>query len=269
MLNYRSKPTTIAIGLAALMLLVLPQPLKTEDFNPNYIISDERLQDYRAMGRGEIQSFLKGKNSFLATYITEDVNGKNRRAADIIYQASRDHKISPKFLLVLLQKEMSIITRQNPSDRNLDYAAGYAVCDSCSFSDPKVIKYKGFGKQVDAAAGIMRWYYDNYKAETWIRQPLSTYSIDGTQVSPANLATGFLYTYTPHIEGNENFWKIWQSWFDQVYPDGTLLQAIDSPDVYVISDGKRRLIKNTSTLISRFDPKQVVQVPLTELTRYD
>ncbi|PIT87002.1 MAG: hypothetical protein COU33_00035, partial [Candidatus Magasanikbacteria bacterium CG10_big_fil_rev_8_21_14_0_10_43_6] len=157
-----------ALFVFTICLLFIPGLTSSSEFNPNYVISDEELQDWSSMGRGEIQAFLVNKNSFLANYIGQDINGKNKRAADIIYDASRAYKISPKYLLVMLQKEQSLVTSKNPTDRQLDYAAGYAVCDSCSFTDAKVLKYKGFGKQVDASAGIMRWYYDNVKTEAWI-----------------------------------------------------------------------------------------------------
>lgn len=268
---YITKPLLKGAFFGVLCALVLYpiSPSTAEEFNPDYVISDKDLQDYESMGRGEIQAFLLNKKSFLATYIAQDTKGKNKRAADIIYDASREYKISPKFILVLLQKEMSVVLDQDPTERQLDFAAGYAVCDSCSFSDEKVLKYKGFGKQVDAAAGIMRWYYDNVKSQTWIKQPYTTYSIDGIAVSPANYATGFLYTYTPHIEGNKNFWKLWQQWFKQIYPDGTLIKALNDPSVYFIQEGKRRHITSMSALISRFDPRSIVEVPYAELTRYE
>jgi len=258
-----------ALFVFTICLLFIPGLTSSSEFNPNYVISDEELQDWSSMGRGEIQAFLVNKNSFLANYIGQDINGKNKRAADIIYDASRAYKISPKYLLVMLQKEQSLVTSKNPTDRQLDYAAGYAVCDSCSFTDAKVLKYKGFGKQVDASAGIMRWYYDNVKTEAWIKQPFTTYAIDGTPVSPANYATGFLYTYTPHIEGNLNFWKLWNEWFDQTYPDGTLLKGLGDPAVYYIENGKKRAIQSMSVLISRFNTESIIEVPITELSKYD
>lgn len=260
---------TLTITLSIIVLGFTGTSTYSAEFNPNYVISDYDMQDFESMGRGQIQLFLENKNSFLAMYTAEAVDGKQKRAADIIFDASREYNISPKFLLVMLQKEMSVITRENPTERQLDFAAGYSVCDSCNFNDPKVLKYKGFGKQVDAAAGIMRWYYDNVEEESWIRQPNSTYAIDGVAVSPANLATGFMYTYTPHIEGNKNFWIIWQDWFEQVYPNGTLLKPLSGSDVYLLQNGKKRLVKSMTALRSRFNPKNIIEVPESELLRYE
>ncbi|MBT7928748.1 hypothetical protein HN682_02355, partial [Candidatus Peregrinibacteria bacterium] len=128
---------------------------------------------------------------------------------------------------------------------------------------------KGFGKQVDSAAGIMRWYYDNVNKENWIKRPPLSYSVDGQFITPTSYATGFLYTYTPHIQGNKNFWTLWQSWFDQVYPDGTLLKAGGGSNVYILQDGKKRKFASMTALATRYDPKQIITVPSSELSRYD
>ncbi|PIR04154.1 MAG: hypothetical protein COV59_03140 [Candidatus Magasanikbacteria bacterium CG11_big_fil_rev_8_21_14_0_20_39_34] len=237
-------------------------------FNPNFIISDEQLEDSDSMSRRDIQIFLDDKNSTLANYFTEDANGKRTKASEIIYEAAQEYKINPKYILVKLQKEQSLITDPTPTQKQLDWAAGYGVCDSCSMSDPKIQKFKGFGKQVDNAAGIMRWYYENTDTQSWIHKPFVDYIIDGQNVSPQTQATAFLYTYTPHIHGNLNFWKLWNEWFNQTYPSGTLLKAIGSPDVFLIQDGKKRKITNFRALITRFDPKLIVEVPSLELSTY-
>lgn len=238
-------------------------------FNPDYIISDEQLTDYKSMSKTDILLFLREKNSSLAKLKAPDVNGKKRTAADMIYRAAQEHKINPKYILVKLQKEQSLVTAKKPTQKQLDWAAGYAVCDSCSMDDPKIQKNKGFGKQVDSAAGIMRWYYDNVGKQGFIKKKDTTYTISGESVTPKTLATAFLYTYTPHRLGNENFWKLWQSWFGQTYPDGTLLKSADSPGVYVLSGGKKRLISSMSVLHSRYNTANIVTVPASEIARYE
>ncbi len=240
----------------------------TTEFDPNYIISDEEMQNWSCMDRADIQAFLTDHRSYLSNYRAEDWLGTRRLASDIIFQSAREHQINPKYLLVKLQKEQSLITSENPTQKALDWATGYGVCDSCSMNDPVLQKYRGFGKQVDNAAGIIRWYYDNYQTETWIKQNGESYLIDGQIVSPANLATGFLYTYTPHILGNQNFWKLWQKWFEQLYPDGTLIKSEDSPVVYLLQESKKRPIDSMTALITRFDPRLIIEMPESEITRY-
>lgn len=250
--------------------LLIPQlTFAVSPFNPDYIISDEQLTDYKSMSKSDIQLFLREKNSALAKLKAPDVNGKKRTVADMIYRAAQEHKINPKYILVKLQKEQSLITAKKPTQKQLDWAAGYAVCDSCSMDDPKIQKNKGFGNQVDSAAGIMRWYYDNVGKQGFIKKKDTTYTISGESVTPKTMATAFLYTYTPHRQGNENFWKLWQSWFGQTYPDGTLLKSADSPGVYVLSGGKKRLISSMSVLHSRYNTANIVTVPASEIARYE
>jgi D-alanyl-D-alanine carboxypeptidase len=168
----------------------------------------------------------------------------------------------------MLQKEQSLITDDSPTDGQLNWATGYAVCDSCSTDDPKVLKYKGFSSQVDNAAGIMRWYDERKDSFLKIKKDLPT-TIDDQPVTPESWATAFLYTYNPHIHGNKNFARIWENWFTQVYPNGSLLQASDSTDVWLIQGNKKRKFANRTALITRADPKMIVTVPSSELSNYE
>lgn len=260
----------IAFIFAASPLLPASQARGAEEtFDPSFILSDEELQDWDSMDRAGIQAFLEERGSFLPTYRTEDLHGTERLASDIIYRAAVDNNINPKYLLVKLQKEQSLITEDNPTQKQLDGATGYGITDGCGWTCETYFRNKGFGKQVDSAAGIMRWYYDNVNGQSWIKRPPLSYSIDGQFITPQTLATAFLYTYTPHIQGNKNFWTLWQTWFDQVYPDGTLLTPLDSPDVYIIENGKKRKFASMTALATRYDPKYIITVPASELSRYD
>ncbi|HAT03955.1 MAG TPA: hypothetical protein DCS29_04265 [Candidatus Magasanikbacteria bacterium] len=255
--------------ILVLILLLSPQVLLAADFDPNFIISDEEMQNYQSMTRSDIQAFLEEKGGYISNYHALDWEGTTRKASDIIYRAAQESKINPKYLLVKLQKEQSLVTAPDPTDKQLDWATGYGVCDSCSMSDPDIQKYKGFGIQVDRAAGIMRWYYEHMYAENWIKRANVTYTIDDTQVTPTSNATGFLYSYTPHLHGNENFWNLWQRWFDQIYPDGTLAKTTNDPSVYLIQGGKKRKFENMTSLLTRYNPNMIVTIPASELARYE
>jgi D-alanyl-D-alanine carboxypeptidase len=241
--------------------------LAQADFNPSFIISDPEMQDYQSLDRDEIQKFLDLKGSYLRGAFFEDASGTKMTAADIIYEAAQNYKINPKYLLVTLQKEQSLVTDDSPTQRQLDWATGYAVCDGCYLSDPKVVRYKGFGKQVDGSAGIIRWYYDN-TSHPVVKKKDTPIRIDDLDVTPASWATAFLYTYTPHLHGNANFWRIWNTWFSQVYPNGTLLQASSSSDYWVIDNGFRRHFKSKTALITRADPKLAIKVDEMDLQNY-
>lgn len=250
-------------GLTLQPVFVLAQA----DFNPHFILSDPELQDYQNWTRTDVQKFLDDKGSYLKQLMAEDASGTVKMASDIIFDAAEQYKINPKFLLATLQKEQSLITDDAPTQKQLDWATGYAVCDSCSMDDPKVMKYKGFGKQVDGAAGIMRWYYDN-EDKIFVKKKDTPIRVDGEDVIPGSWATAFLYTYTPHLHGNKNFWRIWNTWFEQVYPNGTLLTTPGSDDYWLIQDGKRRKFKNKTALITRVDPKIALATSEADLMNY-
>lgn len=235
-------------------------------FDPNFIISDAEMQDKTAMTRYDVDTFLNSKASYLRNYKTKDIDGKTKEASEIIYNAAKEYNINPKFILVTLQKEQSLVATTNPTQKQLDWATGYAVCDDCSMTDPKVMKYKGFAKQVDNSA----WQFNRYMLfpTKYNFKSGGTYNISDVSVTPKNQATASLYNYTPHLAGNESFWLIWNDWFAQGYPNGTLLKAVGGSDYWLIQDGKRRRFKSMNSLVTRTDPKYAVIVPDTELKNY-
>ncbi len=253
----------VLVGIIADPLLVVAQA----DFNPHFIISDQELQDLGTWTRADVQKFLDSKGSYLRTLQTENASGTPKLASDIIYDAAQMYQINPKYILVTLQKEQSLVTDDSPTQKQLDWAAGYGVCDSCGMDDEKIQKFRGFGKQVDNAAGIMRWYYE-HEDQPFIKRKDNPIRIDDKDVTPQSWATAFLYTYTPHLHGNKNFWRIWDAWFSQVYPNGTLLKSAESGDYWLVQEKTRRRFKNKSALISRLDPKLAVTVPDIELNNY-
>ncbi|PIZ96272.1 MAG: hypothetical protein COX80_01685 [Candidatus Magasanikbacteria bacterium CG_4_10_14_0_2_um_filter_33_14] len=258
-----------SLTFLTIISLLLPNISLATEFNPNFIITDEAMQNKDAMNATDIQVFLQEKNSYLSDFVTEYIDGTNRKASYIIYDSAQKYNISPKYLLVKLQKEQSLVTEDSPTQKQLDWATGFAVCDSCAMDDPKIQEYKGFVNQVDSAAAVMRSYYNKYVSQSWIKRAGQSYTIDGEIVTPANNATAFLYTYTPHLHGNENFWTIWQAWFEQSYPDGTLAKTSDSSDIYLIQDGKKRKIANMTSLVTRFDQNLIITIPASELAKLE
>lgn len=259
----------IALFLGGIFFITNTNTLHAiSDFDPDIILQDSQLENTRGMTKNDIQAFLVTQHSPLAKLRTPNTSGTEARASDIIYDAAKKYNINPKYLLVTLEKEQSLVTKKELEQRRLDWATGYAVCDSCKKDDPKIQKHKGFAQQIDGAAGIMRWYYNNLKKESWIKRAHQTYKIDNTEVTPKTHATAFLYNYTPHIQGNRNFWKIWQKWFSQVYPDGTLIRRKNSATVYIIKNGKKHPFTSTSARISRHGQAPVITVPYHEFIRY-
>lgn len=234
MLKQKVKKQAIITILLIISFLIPALKVDSQEFDPDFdkneIISQFQMFDYNSMTEAEIQSFLVSKNSYLANYSTEGwpINCDTKTGSDssncqtmvkmkasaIIYSAAQRYKVCPKFILTMLQKEQGLIQWNGiPPEKRLDWATGYAVCDGCSLSDPKVVKYKGFGKQVDNVAGAMRFYSDYANIYSYIKKAGTSYSISGEIVKPLNQPTANLYTYTPHIAGNYTFWRVYQRYF--------------------------------------------------------
>ena len=228
------------------------------NFDPGYIISDYQMGNYNSMNETEIQRFLKSKNSCNDTDITkytvgnkvsyfsetmpprtwhiknghfvcladEDFNGES--AAHIIYRAAQDYKINPQVLIVLLEKEQSLITDTFPHSGQYRSATGYGCPDTAACSS----KYYGFRNQVRNAASLFRTVLDG----GWTNYPLGnnyiqynpSASCGGSVVNIRSLATSALYRYTPYqpnaatlggwtdgcnAYGNLNFYKLFEGWF--------------------------------------------------------
>ncbi|HBF67464.1 MAG TPA: hypothetical protein DDW36_03510 [Candidatus Magasanikbacteria bacterium] len=247
----------------------LPQAVFALEFNPNLILNDAELTDYNSMTVVDIQKFLEYKGSYLAKYTAQDVNGEFKKASTMIYEAAQRHRINPRYILTTLQKEQSLIegVPKNKLDDRLDWAAGYGICDSCNKNDPTLAKFRGFGNQVDYAAGANRFYIDNpEKFSVRIGQAVR---IDGQTVIPQTQATVNQYIYTPHIHGNKNLWSIWNNWFTRRYPNGTVLQAVNDTTVWLIREGKKHLFETQSSFLSRYDTEEIIKVNPDELENYE
>lgn len=236
-------------------------------YDPGIIIEDHELFGGDLMSVEEIQMFLDSHRGLLKTYYTQDIDGRHQPAAAIIYNAAFRHNINPRILLVLLQKEQGLITDPTPYASQYDWAMGYAVCDNCDTNHPQVSQYKGFARQVDRAAWRLRYYVEHIDQFNF--RPGRNYLIDNVSVYIQNLATAALYNYTPHIQGNEIFYKLWQSWFYALsHPDGTLLQAFGEPGVWLIKDGVRHAFLNKAALTTRYSTSRIVQVPRSTIEQY-
>lgn len=253
-----------------------------DNFNPNYIISDFEILNHTSMTEKDIQNLLEKKNSYLASYSCDDPDGKAHKASKIIYNRATINKINPKFLIVLLQKEMSLIEDDSPTQRQLDWATGYG-CPDGSNCNPR---WKGFWKQVNSASLQFKDYMEDanrfynkspYKIYSYqpkknyiFTNPYSTIVNETTSVIPSNQATASLYNYTPHVyNGNYNFYKIWQRYFTRDYTNGSLLQAEGEIGVWLIQNEKKRPFHTKSALISRFDKNKIITISKSELDKYE
>lgn len=176
-------------------------------------------------------------------------------AAEIIWNAGQQYNINPQTLIVLLQKEQSLITDDWPWRSQYSSATG-AYCPDTAPCDAA---QAGFGTQVREAARLFRYYMDSpwlyFVGNNFIRYNPNV-SCGGTNVTIENLATEALYHYTPYqpnqsalgnlygtgdacsAYGNRNFWRMFNDWFGSTKQSGKWLrQSTETGQVYTVIEG--------------------------------
>ncbi len=246
----------------ALFFIFAGQSLAAE-FDPDYLISDNEMNNYRSMTLDDIDRFLAKREGTLKSYITIDKEGNFKTATQTFFEVAQRWLINPKYLMVLVQKEMSLLTDSSPKQSQYDWATGYGCPDGGGCDS----RWQGFYKQVNSAAAQTRYYMDNITEFNY--QPGKTYNIDGVKVTPKSTATAGLYNYTPHIHGNQLFWNLWNKYFGKKWPDGSLLRLANDSKTYLIENGKKREIASQAVFASRFDEDKVVEVSQEDLNSYD
>lgn len=251
----------LSIIITIILIFSINKAQAISEFNHNYIISDLDATDYKCLDEPAIHDFLKNKSGTLYRYQAPNKEGSLMKTSEILYQVANEWRISPKFLMVLIQKESGLITDPNPSRELYDRATGYFCFDGQGCNP----KYLGLFKQINSAAAQFRSYFDeadDYKIK--VGKPTV---VEGQTITPENQATANMYTYTPHILGNKNFWRIWNDWFQTSYPDGLLLQTTGSNSVWLVEKNTRREIKSKTVLISRFNANNILTVSEDELAK--
>ncbi|MGI6103531.1 MAG: NBR1-Ig-like domain-containing protein [Patescibacteria group bacterium] len=209
-----------------------PAPATASSFNPSILISDGEFTDVNAMSVTEVQRFLDERGGFLASF-----SEGGRSAAQIIWDAARGKNeaagswsgivinettgtVSPKVLLVTLQKEQSLLTMKSYSEAALRTAMGYGCPDSGGCNE----KYAGFTKQVENAAWQLRFNYERAQGHGFsdyqVGQSFCMSDWNGTNCGTyGNRATASLYRYTPHVyNGNYNFWNMFYNTYHLASP---------------------------------------------------
>jgi hypothetical protein len=232
-LGLRVTASALAFLISA---LVLASPAVAATFNPNLVISDDNMRDDDSMTAADIQAFLVMKNSLLASRsFPRHDKGTSAPASVIIYEACRAFRISPKVMLVMLQKEQSLITRTPASLKTgwagtLDWAIGMGCPDSGTRNE----KYRGFGNQMWYGTQRLDGYGEGKNGSTI---PLFVAGKRYGPANPANIATYKLYVYNPSVgaskpwpsettkldlSGNANFWVIHWRFFGDPFANPAL-----------------------------------------------
>ncbi len=172
----------------------------TDQFDPNTLITETNFRS-QDMTASEIQTWLGKQQGRLASYSGLDYAGRSKTAAEMIADAGKHFNISPRVILVTLQKEQSLLSATSPSQNALNWAMGCGKTDSRT-----IMKYKGFGKQI--WWGAQKLDKNSKPWHSGISLP-----IDGSTVYPTNAATYSQYKYTPHFRGTHSFWTLWVRYF--------------------------------------------------------
>jgi uncharacterized protein with LGFP repeats len=235
-------------------------------FDAGNIISDAVFFDSFSMDAGAIQRFLDAKGASCAAaempclkdYRQDTADQsvdkmcagyrglRGETAATIISKVAASCGISPRVLLVLLQKEQSLVTRRSPTVYAYTHATGFACPDTA----PCNPAFSGFVSQVYFAARQFQRYrieasrygYKAGRVNTIQWHP--NIGCGTSQVFIANQATAGLYNYTPYrptdaalfsgpagipktdpasacaAYGNRNFWTYFTDWFGSTQSTG-------------------------------------------------
>jgi hypothetical protein len=245
--------TVVAAGLVAAPIgEERAEAASASQFDPGNLISDSNFFQGEAMTDAQVQTFLQQRRptcdagytclpgyrqatpAMAATAYCNAMDGRaDESAASIIARVGAACDISQRVLLVLLEKEQSLVTDANPTQRQYDRATGFA-CPDTAPCDPA---FGGFFYQVYNAARQFQRYAAhpanyNHQANAWntvLYNPIA--SCGSSPVYIANAATAGLYNYTPYqpnaaalanlygtgdacsAYGNRNFWRIYSDWF--------------------------------------------------------
>ncbi|SJM50988.1 hypothetical protein [Agrococcus casei] len=315
---WRGLSLALTAVLVATVLVAMPSLTDNSDadaanaaeFDPGYIISDENFYNGSAMTTAQISSWLKGKNAgcvsgkncilnytehtptMAADAYCGRLEGKSgESAASVIARVGKACDISQKALLVLLEKEQSLISLRDVPNWKWESATGYGCPDTA----PCDAGFGGFFTQVYFGARA----YQYYKAHPtqYRHQPMATNSVlynpnsacGSSRVYIQNYATAGLYNYTPYqpnraalnnlygvgdscsAYGNRNFWRMYSDWFGNpteksISPiTAGLAKTPDSDRLWLISNGKRYPIGWESAVQYRWalgEPRVVSQSKL-------
>jgi hypothetical protein len=239
----------------------------TSLFRADNIVSDAVFFDSGAMSAAQIQNFLNAKGANCSdgeqrclkdfrqitqtqpadAYCRQYTGAAYETAATIIAKVSQACDINPRVILVMLQKETSMVTRTAPSTHLYNRAMGFGCPDNnngqCS------AYYPGFFRQVFFAARQFQRYKagdaGSYKAGLVNNiQYNPNVACGSSPVRIANQATANLYNYTPYqpnrsalaagygvgdscgAYGNRNFWLYFTDWFGSTQTPG---RDVDAP----------------------------------------
>ena len=320
--------------LSLLVISILPtttlaQAAVDPAFNPSMLISDSSFSDVGTFGSADgIQKFLEQKGSVLANTSQdflvklkepdtttkvglEDLRpnlGRLRTAAELIYDASTKHDLNPQVILVMLQKEQSLITgtfTNGDLQRALDRALGFGCPDyeGCgeiflSFYRQLFGSFDSFGSRwLGAAASLMKSFNATVNGVRVGRGPGvdannqvfgrpvvrtarvgDTIIIDNTLGGYAGVVPNQSVTMGNFATAalyrytphvfNGNY-NFWKFFTTWFkYPNGTVIQKIGDATMYVIDNGTKRQFSALVAQQRKINTNNIITVSQTEFDAY-
>lgn len=202
------------------------------------------------------------------SYCGGGITGAHKTAAQIIFDAAQACGISPKVLIVLLQKEQSLVTDDWPWSIQYRSATGYGCPDTAACDS----QYYGFFNQVYSAARQFQRYVRepqnfNFAAGQTSNIQYNPNSACGSSpVAIQNGSTAALYNYTPYqpnaaalanlygtgdscsAYGNRNFWRLFNDWFGSTQTNTPYAWSLQAFQIY--SDSARTQVFSGDTTVA-------------------
>ncbi|TXK16257.1 carbohydrate binding domain-containing protein [Homoserinibacter sp. GY 40078] len=243
----------LAAGVLTATPALTAEAAVASNFDPGFIISDQVMYDSTSMTSSQVDAFIDTKGASCrptssidclkdvsinyaaraaTSFCSSLAAGSGRTAGQTIVAVAKACDINPQVLVVLIEKEQSLVTRTTPTSYAYKYATGYACPDTSGCNDEKA----GFVVQLYSAASQFQRYAANPSGYNYrIGKNRILYhpntACGSSEVYIQNQATASLYNYTPYQPnraalsnlygtgdscssyGNRNFWRIFTDWF--------------------------------------------------------
>lgn len=236
-----------------------------------------------------VRNYTQSIPSVTADAYCNGIGGGTKSAADIIFNVAQACNINPQALIVLLQKEQTLITDDWPWPIQYQSATGYGCPDTAACD----AQYYGFFNQLYNAARQFKRYVQQPQAYNYAvgRNSFVQYnpnaSCGGTNITMQTQATAALYNYTPYqpnaaalnnlggsgdscsAYGNRNFWLFFNNWFGPTRTDSFTIAIGDngSPNQYLLFGGIKQAIPDPETKIAwGIQNYPVITMPASYLT---
>lgn len=159
-------------------------------------LSNEIFTDKDYLTKDQIQNLLNDYNSCL----------KDKNTAQIIINTAEQYRINPLVLLVKLQQEQGLISKQVATEQEFKYATGYGC-----FDDKEWKASNGLQEQIEKAAKCFRKHYDSFKQGETIKID------EGEEIITAeNAAEAALLHYTPWTDGKNLFIRLAKQYTNEI-----------------------------------------------------